>query len=115
MDELDTLYDYLLQQLRTEDHIRLLMAVDFELMTRAGDNGVDNQDYVLRMRREFGCQYSTLSHWLQIRDLFREADSISMSLKSTNILTRSVLERFYELDTSGDSQDGSDIETLRSE
>ena len=56
MEELDTVFDYLLQRLVTEDHISLFTAAELELFDRANANGFDTEDFVARMRTEYGSQ-----------------------------------------------------------
>ena len=112
MVELDTVFGNLIQQLRTEDHVRLVTAVEFELFSRANLNEFDTLTFVNRMRGTYGAEYSIISVWLQLRELVREVGLIGMSTQSRRVLQRNILNRYLEME--GDTSDSeSESEILR--
>ena len=59
--------------------------------------------------------YGTLSVWLQLRDLIREAGLVGMSVQSRSLSAKSILDRYMDLEPSSDTESEREFEHERAE
>ena len=71
-DEINDTFAYMLQELRFDDPLMLIMCVEHDLFARAFIRGFNVEEFNERMAHEVGRIYTVRAVWLKLRELVRE-------------------------------------------